>query len=458
MRLRLPHTFTIILSLIILMAVLTWIMPAGKFDRKFDEATGREVVVAGTYHNVESNPQGYKDAFSAFARGIVDASEIIAYLLVIGGAYGVILKTGAINNGLKAVIKKMKGRENLLIPVLMILFSIAGTMAGLYEETLAFYLILIPLMVVSGYDPIVAVAVILVGVGTGFTASIGNPFAIGIASQLAQISVTDGMMPRILFYLISLVISITYVLWYANRIKKDPKKSIVYSLREDHLKHFGSLDNEKGHVNFGWNQKLIIVVLLSMMGLMMFSFLYLGWWFPEITMIFLTGAIIAGVLGKLNEKEFWDSFVEGSQSLLYAALVIGLTRGIVLVAQDGVIIDTVLNAIINFLGGLSKGAFIILNEVVQIVVAFFVPSSSAHAALTMPLMVPLADVFEIPRSSVITAYAAASGFINQFSPTAGVLMAAIGMARITWGHWLKFIMPLLGIQFILSIIILVFTI
>ncbi len=458
MRIKLPHTFTIIFSLIIMMAILTWILPSGKFERKFDESTGREVVVAGTYQTVDSNPQNFRDTFSAFARGIIDAAEVIAYVLIIGGAYGVILKTGAINNGLKAVVKKLKGKENILIPVLITIFSIGGTMAGLYEETLALYLIFIPLMVAAGYDPIVGIGVLIVGVGTGLTASIGNPFATGIASQIAQIPITEGIEPRIIFYCISLVISISYVLWYSNRIKKDPTKSIVYHLREDHIKHFAGLSHQESHINFGLNQKFILIIFLLLMGFMMFSVVKLGWWIPEMTMLFLVGAISAGILGKLSEREFWDSFVEGSQSLLYAALVIGLTRGIVLVAQEGVIIDTILNCIVNFLSGLSKETFIVLNELVQIVIAFFVPSSSAQAALTMPLMIPLADVFEIPRSSIITAYQTSSGLINQVSPTAGVVMAAIGMARITWGHWLKFITPLLAIQLVLSMIVLVFTI
>lgn len=454
MRIRLPHTFTIIFSLIIIMALLTWVLPAGKFERKFDDASGKEVVVAGTYLSTDSNPQGFRDTFSAFARGIIDASEVIAYVLIIGGAYGVILKTGAINNGLKAVVKKLKGRENLLIPVLIILFSIGGTMAGLYEETLALYLIFIPLMIAAGYDPIVGIGVILVGVGTGFTASIGNPFATGIASQIAEIPITDGINTRVIFYCISLCISISYVLWYANKIKKDPTKSIVYYRREDYLKHFSGLSNNEGSIIFGWNQKLILIIFLSLIVFMMFSVVKLGWWIPEMTMLFLIGAICAGILGRLSEREFWDSFVEGSQSLLYAALVIGLTRGIVLIAQEGVIIDTILYHIVNFLSGLSKQSFVILNELVQIIVAFFVPSSSAQAALTMPLMVPLADIFDIPRSTIITAYQSSSGFINQVSPTAGVVMAAIGMARISWGDWVKFIMPLLCMQFVVLMVIL----
>ncbi|MDR2007750.1 MAG: YfcC family protein [Alphaproteobacteria bacterium] len=457
MKLRLPHTLSIIFSLIIIMAVLTWILPAGEFDRKFNEAIGRDVVIAGTYKEVPSKPQGFIDTFSSFARGLVDAAEVVAYVLIVGGAYGVIMRTGAINNGLKAVVKKLEGKEFFLIPVLMFLFSIGGTMAGMYEETLVFYLILIPLMVRAGYDPIVAVAMILLGVGAGLTASIANPFATGIASHIAQIPITDGILSRVIFYALCLGTSISYVLWYANRIKKNPKKSICYALHKEHQASFANMTNEEGHVRFGLNQKLIIIIFLGILAFMMYAVVNLGWWIPEMTVLFLVGAMVSAILGGLNEKEFWNSFVEGSKDLLYAALVIGLTRAIVLVAQDGAIIDTILNGIVNLLSGLSQSSFIILNQICQLFIAFLVPSSSGHAALTMPLMAPLADLFSVPRSSVVTAYQTASGLINMFAPTAAVVMAAIGMAKITYFHWLKFVMPLLFVQLIIALVILVAT-
>ncbi|MCL2567588.1 MAG: YfcC family protein [Alphaproteobacteria bacterium] len=457
MKLKLPHTLSIIFSLIIIMAVLTWVLPAGQFDRIHNEAIGRDVVVPGTYKEVPSNPQGFLDTFSSFARGIVNAAEVIAYVLIIGGAYGVILKTGAINNGLKAAVKKLEGREFLLIPVLMFLFSIGGTMAGMYEETLAFYLILIPLMVRAGYDPIVGVATILLGVGAGLTASIGNPFATGIASHIAEIPITDGILSRVIFYFICLGTSIAYVLWYANRIKKNPKKSICYANRAEHQESFANLTNEEGHIRFGLNQKLIIIIFLGLIFFMMYAVVQLGWWIPEMTVLFLAGAMVAAILGGLNEKEFWDSFVEGSKDLLYAAIVVGLTRAIVIVAQDGAIIDTILHGIVSVLSGLSQNLFIMLNQIFQLFIAFLVPSSSGHAALTMPLMAPLADLFSVPRSSVVTAYQTASGLINQFAPTAAVVMAAIGMAKISYFHWLKFVMPLLFVQLIIALVVLVFT-
>ncbi len=457
MRFRLPHTFTIIFSLIVLVAILSWILPSGKFERKYDEVAGRDIVVAGTYKTVESSPQGFIGAFSSFAKGIIDAAEVIAYVLIIGGTYGVILKTGAIDSGLRAVIKKLQGKEIILIPVIMFLFSLGGTTSGMFEETLAFYLIIIPLMIAAGYDAIVGLAAVLIGAATGCMASILNPFATGIASQIAQVSISDGFSHRVIFYIISVSISIAYVTWYAIRVKKDPKKSIVYSLREDHKEHFGKLISD-APVRFTFRQKLIVAIFASMIGSMMYSVMYLGWWIPEMTMIFLAGSMIIGVISGITQKQYWDNFVEGSKDLLYAALVIGLARAIVIVAQDGVIIDTILNTIVNFLSGLSKGAFIILNEIVQIGIAFLVPSSSGQAALTMPLMAPLADLFNIPRSTIITAYQMSSGLINMVAPTSGVVMAAIGMARITFSHWLRFIIPLLCIHLLVSLVVLILSI
>ncbi|MCL2567717.1 MAG: YfcC family protein [Alphaproteobacteria bacterium] len=453
---RIPHAFTIIFALIIIVAIFTWILPAGKFETRFDEAAGREVVVAGTYKTVDSNPQGIQSVLTSFSKGIIEAAEVIAFVLIVGGSYGIIIKTGAIEAGLNQAIRKFGSKDKLVIPILMILFSIGGTTTGMWEETLPFFMITIPLMVALGFDPIVGIAVIILGAGIGTLGSTVNPFATGIASAIAGINISEGFYLRVLLYVVSVILACGYVLWYALRIKKDPTKSIVYYAREDHLKAFaegGSFGKNNADSTFSAAHKIILVLLFAAIIFMVFAIIKLDWWMSEITMLFIALAVISGLIAKMDNNTFWDSFIDGSKDLLSAALVIGLSRAIVVVANEGMILDTILNGAANFLGGLSRIWFVILNEFVQIAIAFLVPSSSGHAALTMPIMAPLADLFDVPRSVIVILYQGASGVVNLITPTAGVLMAAIAMARITWVDWLKFVYPLLIILVAVVIII-----
>ncbi|MDR0483832.1 MAG: YfcC family protein [Alphaproteobacteria bacterium] len=452
---RIPHAFTIIFGLIIIVAILTWILPAGQFDRKFDKATDRELVVAGTFKAVDSNPQGIESVLTSFSKGIIEAAEVIAFVLIVGGAYGVIIKTGAIESGLNQAIRKFGSKEKLVIPILMILFSIGGTTTGMWEETLPFFMITIPLMVALGFDPIIGIAVIILGAGIGNFGSTVNPFATGIASAIAGISIQDGFSLRVVMYVVGVILSCAYVLWYAVRIKKDPTKSIVYYRREEHLKAFAS-EGSNSNVNkeiFSTAHKIILVLLFASIIFMVYAIVQMGWWMSEITMLFLALAIIAGLIAKIDNNTFWDSFIDGAKDLLSAALVIGLSRAIVVVANEGMILDTILNGAANFLADLSRIWFVILNEFVQICIAFLVPSSSGHAALTMPIMAPLGDLFNVPREVIVILYQGASGVVNLITPTAGVLMAAIAMAKITWIDWLKFVYPLLVILVVLVIVV-----
>ena len=454
LKLRIPNTFTLIFLLIIIAAIATWFLPAGQFDTKLDAATGKNLVVAGTYHHVASHPQGLTSILMAFVKGLIDSSEVVSFVLIVGGSYGVILKTGAIENGLMSAISKLGNTAKLLIPILMFLFSVGGTTTGMWEETLPFYLIMIPLMITLGYDSLVGISVILLGAATGTMASTVNPFATGIASGIAGISIKDGFNYRLILYFLSVVISILYVMWYAARIKKDPTKSIVYELQEDHNKHFKKSQEVNSNNIFSLQQKLILVLFVLMICFMIYSIIKLGWFMQEITMLFLGVAIISAWLTRMPEDTFWNAFIDGAKDLLSAALVIGLARGIVLVAQEGLIMDTILNDMANYLAGLSSGVFIVLNEIVQICIAFLVPSSSGHAALTMPIMAPLADLLHIKKEIIVTSYQTASGLVNMVTPTSGVLIAALAIGRTTWGQWVRFMAPLLGVQFILVIIIL----
>ena len=455
MKIQMPHTFSIIFGLILICGILTWILPSGVFDRKFDEKTSTELVISGSYHKVDKNPQGLISIMSSFSKGLVDAAEVISYLLIVGGSYGVILKTGAIDAALKSVINKFHNRDNILIVLVMIVFAIGGTTTGMWEETLPFYLILIPLMIRSGYDPLVGISMALIGSGTGVMASTVNPFATGIASSIAGVSIQDGYYLRLLFWFLAVFTSICYVLWYANKIKKNPKKSVVYATKSLYIEAFSKNINNKNDVYFTTTKKIIVASFMLMIVFMMISIIKLNWWIPQMTFLFLSVAFLSAFLSKMKEKEFWDTFIEGSKDLLSASLVIGIARGILIVAKDGFILDTILFYASELFGGLSKYSFLVINEIIQMCIAFFVPSSSAHAALTISIMAPLADLLSVPRFAIVSSYQFASGLMNLITPTAGVLIAALAMGKVSWWQWVKFIYPLLLIQFCISITILI---
>lgn len=453
-----PNTFTIIYILIVLVALLTWVLPAGEFDQVYDEVNDRYISVAGTYHEVERHPQGIMDVLLAFFHGLVGASEVVAFVLIVGGAYGVVIKTGAIENGLNQVIRKFSHNAILIIPILMFLFSLGGTTTGMWEETLPFFIITIPLMMALGYDPLVGIALIILGAGSGTLASTVNPFATGIASGIAGIDIKDGLFLRVVIYFLSVTSSIIYVMWYASRVKKDPKRSIVFYRRKEHEEHFlGSSQSsnlEKESI-FRTSDKIILLSFFTMIVCMIYGVIVFDWYMGEITVLFLILALISALLSKMKDNEFWDSFLEGSKDLLSAALIIGLARGIVVIAQDGMILATILESAVDILKHLHSVVFVVLNYIFQLMIGFLIPSSSGHAALVMPIMAPLGELLNIPKSIIVTTYQAASGLINWVTPTGGIVMAAIGIAKISYGDWLKFIMPIFIIQMIIASSVLV---
>ncbi|BDU62472.1 arginine:ornithine antiporter [Candidatus Borrelia fainii] len=459
---KMPSSFTIVFSLIVFMTILTYIVPAGEFSKETREVNGKlqEVVVAGTYHTVKRASRGFLDGIftilTAMAKGMEHAVEVIVFVLIVGGAYGVILGTGAVDAGIAAAIKKMGNKDKLLIPFMMFIFSIGGTTTGMYEETLPFYLIMIPLVISLGYDNIVAVAIIGLGAGVGTMASTINPFATGIASAIAGIEIKDGFYFRIILYIFSVSVAIVYVLIYAIRIKNDPKRSIVYEQREGHYNLFvKSKMGDKKNVmpEFTNRRKMVLALYGVMIVFLIYSILELGWWMQEMTMLYLGTAILSAFICKMSELKMWETFVEGAKDMMTAALIIGMTRGVMIVADEQMITGTILNAASELLYGIPKGLFVVLNELVQMCIGFIVPSSSGHASLTMSMMGPLADFLNMPRSSIVLGMQTASGLVNLLTPTSGVIMAVLGIARISYGSWFKFVMPIFVIEFVICILV-----
>lgn len=438
-----PSTLAIIFLLIVVMAVLTWIVPSGSFERQ--EIQDKMVVVAGTYEKVESNPQGITDVFTAPINGFIDAAEVVGFVLIVGGAFGIVNKTGAIEAAIAHIVNRMKKFQFLIIPISMILFGLGGTTFGMSEETLPFYMIFIPLMTSMGYDSLTAVATVFIGATTGFAAATTSPFSVGIAQALSHIAPGSGIEYRVIMFIIFMSISIGFVMIYANKVKKDPTKSLVkdISLNQE------TIDSSDTNIKaFTTKEAMVIAIFAIGMATMVYGVLTQGWYISEIAMVFTAIGVISGLASGLKQDEIVNSFTSGAKDLMSAGLCIAFARGIVIIAENGYIIDTILNSAASVLNGLPKAIFVNLTFLIEGLIAFLIPSASGLASLTVPVLAPLGDLVDVSRQMIVTAYQFGIGVTNLITPTSGVLMGALALANIPWSRWIRFIMPLMVILII----------
>ena len=336
-----PTAYTILFLLLILVAAATWIIPAGSYDY----VDG--VPVAGTYHAVEQNPQGVGDVLKAAFSGFYDAVDVCIFILMVGGFLGVVMKTGAVDAGVANVIRLLGGREKWLIPILMLLFGLGGTTYGMWEETMAFYPLLIPVFLAAGYDAVVGISVILLGAGAGVIASTVNPFATGIAAGFAGVSLGEGILLRLLEWVAFEAAAIWFVMAYAARVKRNPSKSVV-GVGAGRIQV--TMDQQ---VPFTPKRKVIMAIFTLTFLIMVYAVVpfdemglslpTLGWWFPELSALFLVAGVVIGLIDRMSEEELVEIYVAGCADLLGVAFIIGISRGITVLMNDGSITDTVLH-------------------------------------------------------------------------------------------------------------------
>lgn len=447
---RMPTAYTILLLLLVLVAAATWIIPAGSYDR------AGETPVAGTYHAVEQQPQGAGDVILASFQGFYDAVDVALFILMVGGFLGVVMKTGAIDAGVSNIIRILNGQEIWLIPVLMIMFSLGGTSFGMWEETMAFYPLLIPVFISAGYDPLVGISVVLLGSGAGVLASTVNPFATGIASGFAGVSLGDGLLPRLLMLLVFDAAAIWYVMAYASRVRAHPEKSLVAGIS----RRAGAARG--GEVPTLTARRKVVLVLFALVFLVMIYGVIpfdeigvpiptLGWWFPELSGLFLIGGIAIGLAYGLKEQDLTDAFVAGAADLTGVGLIIGISRGITVLMDGGQITDTVLYWGERALEGTGSVAFILLVYLIYIPLSVLIPSSSGLATLSIPILAPLGRFAGIGGDLIVTAFQSASGLVNIVTPTAAVVMGGLALGDVPYDRWVKFVWKLILIFFLLTV-------
>jgi uncharacterized ion transporter superfamily protein YfcC len=487
---KFPSPYSVLIIAIIISAIATWLLPAGKYSTLQYEKSSNEFIISssenqerftatqklldeknivisldkfkegkikkpisipGTYKNVEAKPQGFFEILFAPIKGIYEAIDIILFVLIIGGFIGVFNSSGAFNDGVGFLAHRLKGRESILIIIVTTLIAFGGTTFGLAEETLAFYPILVPVFLAAGYDLIVPVAVIYIGSSIGTMASTVNPFSTIIASDAAGVNWTVGIYSRLVMLVLGLIICIWYVMRYANKIKKDPTKSLLYNTK---------LENPfVSNVEVSPKSKLSTVTkgLLSLFALTFIVMIYgvsvLGWWFQEMTALFLVAAILIGILQRVGEQNFIKEFINGAKDLLGVSFIIGIARGVTFVLSEGQISDTILFYATNLVEGMPPTLFLPILMVVFFVLTLFISSSSGLAVVTMPIMSSLAPVVGVPPEEIVNTYLFGMGLMSFITPT-GLILPSLAMVNVNYNIWLKFIWPLLVILGILAFVIL----
>ena len=456
----LPHTYVILFCLIMLVAALTWVVPSGEFARQeLEIADGytASTVIPGTYRSVDKTSgdedlrQGLFDVLSAPAKGVVHAADVIAFVLVIGGAIGVIIRTGAIDRGLHALARSMQDRGIWVIPIMITLFSLGGSTFGMSEEVLPLYPVVISLMFILRFDSMTAVMILFLGTQAGYIGATINPFSVLLAQAIADIPGNPQLWLRAIAWVIFTLTAIAYTMWYATKVRANPESSAVFI--SDRQLHKDLDVSDELHTVFSVRDRLILGAFVLALAIITWGLITRGWYMTEIGAVFLACGLISGAIAKMGPSRIAEHFVDGCRDFVYAAFVIGLTRGILVIAEQGMIVDPILNGLSQLLDGVPTFALTSLALLAHNFITFFVPSSSGEAALTMPVLAPLAELVGINRESLVFAYQFGNGLTNLISPTNGLLLAGLAIARIRFSQWFKAIFPFFLIAWPLAAII-----
>ncbi len=519
---KVPHTYVIVFTLIVLAAVATWFVPGGEYVQEIVMVDGVEKTEM-VYHQIESQPQTW-EVFSAFVNGFEKGAGIIIFILLIGGAFWIMNDSKAIDVGIFSFLKfvkqldkykaiRMVGANNLILLLIMLMFSVFGAVFGMSEETIAFMVILVPLAISMGYDSITGVNIVFIAAGLGFAGAVLNPFTIGIAQGLAELPLFSGFEYRLVCWLVINAVGFTYILWYANRVRKNPKISPVYE--EDAYwrdRQATEMDeDDHGTPNSAWYTFIAVLVtliafsiaypqttlkvgdsdgvtfyvlpiiticftlssifalrkkvhffILVVLGYTML-FLIIGvmgyqWYITEIAALFLAMGLITGAAMGRDADTITKLFLEGAKDIMSAALVVGLAGGIIVILEDGKIVHTILHGMAQSMSDLGNIASVGIMYAIQTLINIFIPSGSAKAALTMPIMAPFSDLIGLSRQATVMAFQFGDGFTNMITPTSPVLIGVLGIARIPYTKWVKWVFPMIILLVIIGFILLIPTV
>ena len=450
---NLPHTFIILFAIIVLCAIMTWIIPAGSFDY-MENADGRSVAIAGTWHTVDDvSPVGPFRVFELVYEGMVDAADIAFLVFITYASVVFVIKSGAFDGAVAALLKVFKGKSSLItIPVFMLVIGLGSSTIGMFEEWLPFIPVFAAIYVGMGYDALVGLAVIAFGAGMGYSGAMMNPFTVGVAQGIAEVTYMSGSGYRLICHLCMWAVASAFTMRYANKVKDDPTKSYLYGTKLEELTSDKAVDVE--NLEFGIKQKLVLADLIIVILIVVWGVIKAGWYFSQICAIFIIMAIICAIIMKWDLNTIGTTFATGFQEATTAAIMIGIARGVKLVLVEGGIIDTVVYGFTLPLSHLPAWLCAIAMLIMQTLLNFFIPSGSGQAAVSMPIMAPVADLLGLTRDTAVLAFQFGDGLSNIIWPTAYAAVMA-GLAGVPLEKWWKFAFKLFGLIVVVQAILMV---
>jgi uncharacterized ion transporter superfamily protein YfcC len=523
-KIKIPHTYVIVFFIVVFAGILTWIIPGGTYDRESIIVNGisRDIVKGDSFHYIGNSPQTWQ-IFSAIFDGFVDKADIIVFIFLIGGAFWIMNQTKSIDIGIYAFLRYTRklekhralrffGIDNLIIVLLMLIFSTFGAVFGMSEETIAFVIIFVPLAIKMGYDSIIGLAMCFIGAGLGFAGALLNPFTIGIAQGLSKLPLFSGIEYRMFCWVVINIVGITYILWYAHKIRRNPKASPVYE-DDAYWRRLAEQDEESieyhtpfsGWLVYGAIQIVLIIfsvyyaqttlkiglssvtipilpilsglflvtgflslkksvhffvldLLFFTIALLIVGVMGYGWYVMEIATLFFVMGLAAGLAFDFTLNDITKHFLDGARDILSAGLIVGLAGGIIIILRNGQVIDTLLHGISSSMSTWGAYASVSMMYVIQTGINLIMPSGSAKAALTMPIMSQFSDLIGVSRQATVMAYQLGDGFTNMITPTSGVLMGVLGVARIPYDRWLRWVWPFMIILVLLGFLLLIPTV
>ncbi|HET7584099.1 MAG TPA: Na+/H+ antiporter NhaC family protein [Gemmatimonadaceae bacterium] len=459
---RFPHPLALLVGAVLVAAALSWILPAGEYDRRQDEATGRTVVVSGTYHHVARTPVGAFQAIVAVPKGMADAASVIFLVFLIGGAFTVVDRTGALRHGVDALVRLLGDRRILAIPIACVAFATAGALENMQEEIIALIPVLLLLTRRMGYDALTAVAMSLGAAAVGAAFSPVNPFQAVIAQKLAGLPALSGAAFRLVVLGVALAAWIWWTMRHARRslvaetanAANTANTADATSAREsaDATTDAAATAGTRESSARGARSAIVLALVLVAFAIFIYGILRLGWDFDQMSALFFAMGVLAGLVAGLGVTGTAEAFVDGFRSMAYAGLLIGFARAIFVVLQEGHIIDTIVHGLFAPLAGLPVAVSAVVMMVVQTAVHVPVPSVSGQAALTMPVVTPLSDLLGLSRQVSVLAYQGGAGLCDMWTPTNGALMAILAAAEVRYGRWLRFLLPAYAMLFGIGVV------
>lgn len=447
-----PMMFLVVI--VILCAVASYIVPAGVYDRVADAATGRQIVNPDSFHYIARTPVSLFTVLMSVTRGMQNAAYVIFFLLIIGGTFAVLDDTGAMNAGMANVVKATRGKELLMIPICMTVFGCGSAFCGNFEEFLAFIPLVLACCLTMGFDSLTAVGMVFFAAAAGYGGAITNAFTIGVAQSIAGLPMFSGIQLRVVLFIVVEAVTIAYVMWHANKVKKNPKSSSVYEYDRLHAhEHVLDIDNIP---KMTLRQKLVLIVFVLGIAFTVHGVIVDGYYIDQLSGVFLAIGILAGIVGGMRPGKICDSFEKGFGNMLFPCIMIGLANAAIVILQDSNIMDTIVHALAGTLTHLPSSVMACGMFVVQDLFNFLVPSGSGQAAITMPIMAPLADMIGLTRQTAVLAFQLGDAFMNDLAPTGGIILAALAMCKIPYGKWIKYLLPLYAMWCVISCVFLIY--